>query len=176
MGRGDALDLFERSGFGIALDRDDDFLAACARGDEAARYRVAADPTLVARLQAEDGGILSRFAGAGNTAAVRLLIDLGFDVVRPGAGGQTALHLATWRGRGDTVRLLLHRGAPLEAEDVHGNTPLALAVRALVEWSEWTPHDTTVIVEALLDAGADPRPVKLASGLPEVDEMLGRES
>lgn len=175
MGRGDALDLFERRGFAVTLDRDDDFLAACARGDGAtARGLTAADPALVARLRAEDGGILSRFAGAGNTAAVRLLLDLGFDVAGRGAGGQTALHLATWRARADTLRLLLERGAPLEAKDAHGDTPLALAVRALVEWSEWTPHDTAELVEALLEAGADPRTVKLPSGAAEADALLRR--
>ncbi|HEV7588987.1 MAG TPA: ankyrin repeat domain-containing protein [Longimicrobium sp.] len=155
MGRGDALDLFERRGFSAALAGDDAFLAACARGDEArARALAPADPGLVARLQAEDCGILSRFAGAGNTAAVRLLLDLGFDVGRAGAGGRTALHLAAWRARGDTVRLLLERGAPVEAADAHGDTPLSLALRALVEHSEWTPHASPEIIQALLAAGA----------------------
>jgi hypothetical protein len=40
---------------------------------------VAGDPTIIERLQAQDGSPLAYFAGAGNTAAVRLMLDLDFD-------------------------------------------------------------------------------------------------
>lgn len=149
MGRGDALDLFERRGFSVALYPDDAFLATCARADEAAaRGMAAADPALVPRVKAEDPGVVSRFAGAGNTAGLRLLLDLGFPL------DPTALHGAVWRERLDTVKLLIDRGAPLEATNHGGETPLSLAVRAQVEHSEFTPHGSTAIVEALLAAGA----------------------
>ena len=157
MGRADALELFARRGFPVALEGDDAFLAACARADEAAaRAMVDAETGRVARVQAEDPGVIVRFAGAGNTEAVRLLLDLGFDPAArdPRHGGQTALHVASWRERADTVELLAGRGAPLEAEDARGRTPLSLALRAMVEWSEWTPHAMPDIAAALLAAGA----------------------
>jgi hypothetical protein len=73
------------------------------------------------------------------------------------------------------VKLLVERGAPLEATSHGGETPLSLAVRALVERSEWTPHDSTGIVAALLAAGARADSVKrFPSGSAEADELLRR--
>ena len=178
MGRADVLDLFERRGFTVALGPDAAFLAACARGDEApARATMAADPPLVPRLQSEHGELLANFAGAGNTAGVRLLLDLGFDInSRTSAGASpadTALHVAVWHERLPTVKLLIERGAPLEATNGSDETPLAVAVRALVEISEWTPHKSVEIVAALLDAGARVDSVKrFPSGSVEADKLL----
>ena len=55
-----------------------------------------------------------------------------------------ALAVAVWRERIDTVQLLLARGAPVSA------TELSLAERALTEMSEWTPHGSREILDALL--------------------------
>jgi ankyrin repeat protein len=161
MARVDVLDLFERRGFAVALEGDDAFLAACARADEAtARRVVASDPSTVQRLQSQNSGLLVDFAGSGSTAAVSLMLDLGFDIGAgrsnpPWAAGETALHVAAWRGRLDMVKLLIERGAPLEAVDHSGATPLAVSVRALVEQSEWTPNEYSIeIAHALLNAGA----------------------
>ena len=168
MARGDVLDLFERRGFKVALPGDDAFLAACARADEASARRIAADdPAVVQRLQAQNTGLLVDFAGSGNTAAVRLMLDLGFDIgarrTNPSwSAGETALHVATWRGHLDMVKLLIERGAPLEATHRSGATPLAVALRALVEQSEWTPNEYSIeIAQALLKAGARLESVKL---------------
>ena len=179
-GRADVLDLFHRRGFAFTLVGDDAFLDACARGDEArARTAVAAEPDLVTRLQATDGALLAEFAGAGNTSGVRLLLDLGFDIASPTDGGgsrrDSPLHVAVWRGRVPVVRLLLDRGAPLEQRNGRGATPLSLAVRALVEGSDWTPHDSTDIVVALLDAGARVDTVeRFPTGSPAADDLLRR--
>jgi ankyrin repeat protein len=161
MARADVLDLFERRGFSVALDGDDAFLSACARADEtSARKMMAGDSILVSRLQSHDSGLLVDFAGAGNPDSVRLMLDLGFDIGSqrtnpPWARGETALHVAAWRGREATVKLLLERGAPLEAKHVSGATPLAVALRAFVEQSEWTPNEHSIeIAKALIDAGA----------------------
>jgi ankyrin repeat protein len=53
------------------------------------------------------------------------------------------------------VKLLIERGAPLEARHRSGATPLAVALRSLIEQSEWTPNEYTLpIAHALLNAGA----------------------
>ncbi len=178
MGRADVLDLFAQRGFPVVVTGDDAFLAACARGDEAAaRACTVSEPGLVGRLQASDGALLADFAGAGNTDGVRLLLDLGFDpdsrTSRGGANADPALHVAVWRGRLETVKLLVSRGASLEATNGRGATPLSLAVQALVEQSDWTPHDSPGIVTALLDAGARVDTVHpFPSGSPAADALL----
>jgi ankyrin repeat protein len=158
-GRADVLDLFDRHGFPVVLTGDDAFLAACARGDAAAaRAFAAGEPGLIARLHASDGALVADFAGAGNTEGVRLLLELGLDLdsrtSQGGTNADPALHVAVWRGWLETVKLLVARGAPLEATNGAGATPLSLAVRALVEQSDWTPHASTEIVTVLLNAGA----------------------
>lgn len=158
-GRADVLDMFAGRGFAVALSGDDAFLAACARGDKVgARAFTVSEPGLVARLQASDGALVADFAGAGNTDGVRLLLDLGFDLdsrtSQGGTNADPALHVAVWRGWLGTVKLLVARGAPLEATNGAGATPLSLAVRALIEQSDWTPHAGPEIVAVLLDAGA----------------------
>jgi ankyrin repeat protein len=178
MGRADVLDLLIQRGCPVALTGDDAFLAACARGDEAAaRAFTAGELGLVARLQASDGALLADFAGAGNTDAVRLLLDLGFDLdsrtSRGGTNEDPALHVAVWRDRLETVKLLVARGAPLEATNGRGAAPLSLAVRALVEQSNWTPHTNPEIVAVLLDAGARVDTVHpFPSGSPAADALL----
>jgi len=71
--------------------------------------------------------------------------------------------------------LLIERGAPLEATNDSDETPLAVAVHALVEMSEWTPHRSVEIVAALLSAGARVDSVKrFPSGSVEADKLLGQ--
>ena len=168
MARGDVLDLFERRGFSVPLHGPDAFLAACARGNEAAARAIATDdPEIVERLQTENSGLVVDFAGGGNPAALRLMLDLGFDAgsarSRPEwVRGETALHVTAARGRLESTKLLIERGAPLEAQNARGNTPLAVAIRCLEEQSEWTPNDYTVdIAAALIQAGAKLESVKM---------------
>jgi ankyrin repeat protein len=153
--------LFERRGVVIALGGDDAFLAACARAHDAeARRLAAADPSIVRRIESQMPGLLADVAGAGNTAAVRLMLDLGFDVGmsrrKPDwIAGETPLHVAVARGRQRVAELLIERGAPLEAKRQGGWTPLGVAFLCLEQQSEWTPNESTLpIGEALITAGA----------------------
>lgn len=181
MGRADVLDLFEQRGFPPILDPEETLLAACARGQDMLVGNMRADdPALIARVVAQGDPLLIDFAGAGNSKGVNILLDLGTDIAAPRANppwlrGETALHVATWRERLDTVEVLLRRAAPVEAVDVNGETPLSVAARAQVEQSEWTPHDSTAILEALLIAGAKPESVKrFPSGSDRADALLRR--
>jgi hypothetical protein len=134
----------------------------------------------VGELQALGGTLLAEFAGNGNSAGVGHLLDLG---VSPGAvfehgdaywdvaPGSTALHVAAWRMRHDTVMLLIARGAPVEARDGQDRTPLAMAVKACVD-SYWMERRTPESVTALLAAAASPGDVAFPSGYGEVDDLL----
>jgi ankyrin repeat protein len=87
------------------------------------------------------------------------------------AGNSTALHVAAWRARHDTVNLLIARGANVNRRDAKDRTPLALAVKACVD-SYWSDHRSPASVEALLGAGARLDGVKFPSGYTEVDDLL----
>jgi ankyrin repeat protein len=180
MGRADVLDLFAKRGFKHELKGEAAFLEACARGQSRrVRAMLDADPTIVERIQTRYPGVLANFAGAGNVDGVKALLDFGFDIESRTnlvqSRGDTALHLAVWRGRTETVKLLIERGAAIEAHNRAGYTPLAMAVTAMTEMSEWTPHESTDIVAELLKAGADTSKVrKFPSGSEETDDLLRR--
>jgi ankyrin repeat protein len=180
-GRGDVLDLFARRGIPIALDGLDRLLAACARNDpNEIRSLVALRPELLHQLTRHAGRFLGKFAGIGNTEGVRHLLDLGADVAAVDEVGDgywgiakksTALHVAAWRARHATVKLLVERGAPVDAQDEKGRTPLMLAVRACVD-SYWCHRRSPESVAALLAAGASVQNVAYASGYNDVDDLL----
>jgi ankyrin repeat protein len=182
-GRSDVLDLFARRRVAVTLQGVDRLIAACARNDTNEMRAIAErEPALVAQLRAEGGKLLAEFAGNGNTAGVRQLLDLGVNVDARFAEGDgywdvapnsTALHVAAWRARHDTVRLLIERGAPVDAVDAKGRTPLVLAVRACVD-SYWTNRRSPESVAALLDAGAATAGIRYPSGYADVDELLKR--
>ncbi len=184
-GRCDVLDSFERRGFPTELHGIERLLAACARNNaEAIRAIAAAEPQLVSRLRADGGRFLAAFAGVGNTDGVRQLLDLGVDIAAPFAEGDgyfdvakdsLALHVAAWRARHATVRLLIARGSPIDTPDGKGRTPLALAVRACVD-SYWMESRSPESVAALLAAGARVRGVPFPSGYAEVDALLRQSS
>ena len=116
-------------------------------------------------------------SGSGKTTLLNLLG--GLDVPTSGtvsvAGDEitsmSRRKLTAWRARHATVRLLLERGAPVDARDGKGRTPLILAVKACVD-SYWTESRSPESVAALLDAGAAVAGVAFPSGYADVDDLL----
>ncbi len=107
----------------IEVDAVQELLSACLAGDrdEVERLR-AAEPALVADAIARLPEAVARAAVTGRLEAVRLLLDLGFEV--DGAdGGATALHEAALAGDLPMVQLLLDRGADPHRRDPHHDGP-----------------------------------------------------
>ena len=171
-GQDQVAELLARHGASTAMSPADAFLAACRRGDRAAATAaLAATPDLAARLTGADHQVLTDAASHGHTEAVRLMLDLGFPPgTRSGQDdGATALHLAAAAGSAGTVRLLLERGADIEATDTtFDGTPLEWAIVGSGLRLGHDPHpDWPVTVAALLDAGASTSGIVLSPDDPK---------
>ncbi|HEV7519994.1 MAG TPA: ankyrin repeat domain-containing protein [Candidatus Angelobacter sp.] len=197
-GRSDVLGTFARRGFPMPMPHDGMehlIVSVCtARGGMAGtrafrqqfqHLASAASLTEFSELRAfselltEGSTLLAEFAGNGNTKGVQQLLDIGvpvdtlydgdpyFDIVK----NSTALHVAAWKAWPKTVKLLIERGANVNAQDAKGRTPLMLAVKACVD-SYWTNRRSPESVEALLKAGASVEGVDYPSGYVEVDALL----
>jgi hypothetical protein len=82
-------------------------------------------------------------AESGNTAAITLLLDLGFPVDARGDDGGTPLHAAAYSGSAPAVCLLLDRGAGVEARDTTwDSTPMEWAAIGSGEQPASHPHPT----------------------------------
>jgi len=179
-GRGDVLKAMEQRGIALEFSDVDRLIAACARNDAAAVHAIAErTPQLVQELLAKGGRLLAEFAGNDNAEGVQLLLDLGVsvDALYDGdpyfdiAKDSTALHVAAWKAWPKTVKLLIERGAPINAEDAKGRTALMLAVKACVD-SYWMNRRWPESTDALLKAGASISGVDYPSGYAEVDALL----
>jgi ankyrin repeat protein len=173
MGRVDAIERFEAHGHSTELLGMDRFLAACARADGAtARAMLAQEPSMLTALAPHDLRVLADAAGSGDTEAVRLMLDLGFDIAARADFGETALHLSIWHGRHETTRLLVESAAPMELPNDGGETALQHAVRASAQ-SHWEAARSAEAVSVLLAAGAETDAVTLfPCGVDEVDDLL----
>ncbi|HEY1316681.1 MAG TPA: ankyrin repeat domain-containing protein [Gaiella sp.] len=179
-GRAELAELLRRHGADDTATEVDRFLAACRRADRVeARRRLDDDPALVERLTDEERAAIFRAAEAGDTAAVALMLDLGFPLETQGDDGGTPLHAAAYNGSADTARLLLDRGADVDARDTTWNsTPLVwAAVGSGRPGTGEEAGDWVEIVRILIERGAstdgitltpdDPKPPS-----PEVAELL----
>ena len=180
-GRADVLELFERREIPMNLSAADQLIAACARNDSGTVRLIARrEPGTIDEIERNGGQLLCEFAGNGNTEGVRHLLNFGIDVNAPFVKGDgywdltpnsTALHNAAWRLRHETVRVLVGRGADVNAKDGKGRTPLMLVVRASVD-SYWTRLRSPSSVETLLRAGASIEGIKIPTGYEPIDVLL----
>ncbi|HEY2171570.1 MAG TPA: ankyrin repeat domain-containing protein [Candidatus Angelobacter sp.] len=179
-GRADVLAALERRGFTLEFSGVDRLIAACVRGNAAAVHTMAAgEPQFVKELRPQGGTLLAEFAGNDNADAVKLLLELGVDIAAQYEGDpyfgipkdSTALHVAAWKAWPKTLKLLIERGAPINAEDAKGRTALMLAVKACVD-SYWTNRRSPESTEALLKAGASISGVDYPCGYGKVDALL----
>jgi ankyrin repeat protein len=182
-GREDVLRLLNERDIDAKLEGLDLLIAACALADDAAIWSLTEmDPGLVSDIDYEGGTLLAQFAGNGNVAGMERLMEVGVpvDALYEGDGyfeiakDSTALHVAAWRGRPEAVKLLIKRGAPVNALNDAGQTALQLAVKACVS-SYWRRRRTPEWIEPLLKAGASTEGIEIPCGYAEADELLARD-
>ena len=82
-------------------------------------------------------------------AAVTLALEHGGDVTATDADGNTALHGAAIRGANSTVRLLLERGASIDAKNSQGRMPIDIAEDASDARSQ---PETAALLRRLMNA------------------------
>jgi len=159
------------------------FVAACARGDRAARSILAERPSFRAELRPEHHLLLHRPAETGNAPVLETMLACGFGPDARDGDGVTPLHRAAMGGHPDAVRVLLAGGADINAKDgMFAATPLVWAVegrrhaapgsdhvgvaRVLIASGsslEWIPPEGAPDQESTLEALADLKREALAT-------------
>lgn len=144
-GRTSAAAALRARGARDELKPDEQFIAACMRGDreEALRLR---EPQFIAAhaQQFLEGGV----------AAAETMLACGFDVRTAGGSGETKLHWAAFTGNLALTRLLLAHGASVTARDKsYDSPPLGWCFHASLD-ARAPQSDFPGVARALLEAGA----------------------
>jgi ankyrin repeat protein len=99
-------------------------------------------------------GNFTRNAPTSALGAVRYCLELGLDVNAQDVTGYTALMGAAWRGDNDLVKLLVERGAKLDARTHRGWSATDMASGPYLRTTGAVPHPDTIAL--LLKLGAPP--------------------
>ena len=108
------------------LTAEEQFVAACARGDADEARRIRADrPDLPAALSERQLRILPALAAAGHDAGVRTMAELGWPLeTRGGDWEASALNMALYLGNEELTRFLLEHGASRTTKHGFGDDAL----------------------------------------------------
>jgi ankyrin repeat protein len=158
---GAAIDVHAAASLGL-LDRVQEFVTPDGSLQPGARLG-RPQPT----QQIKDEAFLAACAG-GHAAVAAYLLDAGARIDAKGSEGMTGLHLAAWRCDFVTARLLLERGAPLEAKNDYRGTVLDFVVW-IVRNRPDKRGDWRALVHMLIAAGAD---VEAARGRDAIEAAL----
>jgi ankyrin repeat protein len=154
-------------------------LNAAWEGDsQGAHALMASTPDLLGQLRVEHHGLLAQAVHHQRDAAVKLMIELGFDPSAGGVDGGSALHQAAWVGRADYAEAILAtpggRALIDRADPTHSGKPIGWAAYgASARRNEKGDYVRTVTL--LMAAGGTfdvERLVGMASGDPDVQAVL----
>jgi ankyrin repeat protein len=156
-----ARELGHREIFRLLMERSPDPLklsVAAWLGDHALALALIADnPGLRETLSVDEQRVLPDAAQENNTTSVRLMLTVGWPVDARGQHGGTALHWAAWHGNAEMAGAILEHGASFELHDGDFDaTPLGWALHGSVHGWHRDAGDHAAVIEALLDAGAQP--------------------
>ena len=134
--------------------------AACLSADDATiQALLAENPNFVRSLPPTQMRLIADAAWMHKTEAVRLMLQIGFDIEARGDDDSTALNRAAVRGFADLIELLLAQGASLEAKNAFGGRPLGACLWGAENFRD--PNgDYVASVERLLAANAPPADIR----------------
>jgi hypothetical protein len=144
------------------LSREDLFVAACARGDEAAARQILSTcPDLVGALSEFHVRLLPELAAVGCGEAVRLMVGLGWPIAtRGGDWTASALNHAVFRGDAGLAHFLLGHGASWKEQHGFGDNALGTLSWAScnepVEGGDWPGCAEALAAHGLPAAEPDP--------------------
>lgn len=148
---------------GAPLPPAEEFIAACARGDEAAARAVhAAHPQVIGTLSDSQLRLLSELAAQGCGEAVQLMVRLGWPIATPGGDwNASALNQAVFRGDAALARFLLEHGARWTEQHGYGdNVSGTLSWASLnepVEGGDWLGCAEALVAHGMPPAQPDPQ-------------------
>jgi hypothetical protein len=88
----------------------------------------------------------------GRNSVVEYLLQKSEDLLTEASSGKTGLHWAAIGGQLHTIKLLLERGASLEAKNAYGATALGQALWSAIKGDPGIDYGP--VIETLIDAGA----------------------
>ena len=130
------------------------FLAACLAADSpTVRKMLAENPEIVRSLPPDQMRTIADAAWDHKTEAVRLMLEMGFDIEARGSEDSTALNRAAVRGFADLIELLLAHGASRDARNAYGGDALGACLWGADNFRD--PNgDYVASVRLLIAAGA----------------------
>lgn len=151
-------------------------VAACAAADRAAAEAVVAEhPAIVSTLSPNQMRLIVDRAYANDTAAVTLMIDLGFDPLASHGKEFEPIRWAGFHGNADMTRVLLEPRCkpPLNTPDRnYGGTILANCLYGSMHGWNADTGDYETTVRLLLEAGERVEPRWVPIGRDEIDALL----
>jgi len=122
-GLSDVAELLREYGGTKPISVEEQFVAACARGDEAEAQRIRSRrPDLPGSLPDARLRCLPDMVAAAGDDGAKLMVKLGWPIaVRGGDWNASALNLAVFRGNVALTRFLLHHGASWQEEHGYGD-------------------------------------------------------
>lgn len=179
-GREDVLAILRAAGVSEEMTAEESFVAACARGDEAAaRALLGEAPGLLSRLTARQLETMPQLAAAGQMDGVRTMVALGWPLEVRFGWGATALNHAIFRGDAAMTRLLLDAGA--DWRTTHNfNNDNSLGTLSWASHNTANGSDGPVVgdyagcARALVASGVPLAAFDRYSFAPEVEEVLDR--
>jgi ankyrin repeat protein len=162
LGLRDVAALLRDHGAAAALSEDEQFVAACAGGEEAEARRIQARrPDLPGSLPQPRLRLLPDMVAAGGDDGAKLMVRLGWPIaVRGGDWHASALNLAVFRGNAPMTRFLLEHGASWTEQHGHGDN-----VCGTLSWAscnepvadgDWTGCARALLEHGLPRAARDP--------------------